>query len=234
MTLSGINCDKTWLTHSCASLCVCALLHLAVVIGGVDAGSEDVEQRVDQTFTAPQLTPRLFPCWAQVSDTHTHTQKETHINSDSGAVCGFPHWVASNLPGYSKEGSWSSNRNLQLLLMESYHEKTAQQQQRNPTMHFHTINLQPHTSLSEAKCPRLACTRCFPTALQSCRVWDTSCSFLLQGAHLDWKSPLSSFEVLCLVNKSTTKRSIASLRPDSWCYLTGTVSPLLTTETHER
>lgn len=99
---------------------------------------------------------------------HTHTQKETHINSDSGAVCGFPHWVASNLPGYSKEGSWSSNRNLQLLLMESCHEKTAQQQQRNPTMHFHTINLQPHASLSEAKCPRLACTHRFPTALQSC------------------------------------------------------------------
>lgn len=35
--------------------------HLAVVIGGVDAGSEDVQQRVDQTLTAAQLTPRLLP-----------------------------------------------------------------------------------------------------------------------------------------------------------------------------
>lgn len=55
-------------------MCVC-LQHLAVVVGGVDADFEDMEQRVHQTFAATQLTPRLLPCWAQVPHTHTHTHE---------------------------------------------------------------------------------------------------------------------------------------------------------------
>lgn len=35
--------------------------HLAVIVGGVDAGSEDVKQRVDETFAAAQLAPRFLP-----------------------------------------------------------------------------------------------------------------------------------------------------------------------------
>lgn len=115
--------------------------HLAVVVRGVDAGLQDVQQRVDQAFTAAQLAPRLLPRRAQVPDTQTHTG-----GSDGAAVRGFPHRVARNLPGYRRGESRPSNRSGR---------RTTAQQHWTPTMHFYTINLQLHISVNEGKSCRL-------------------------------------------------------------------------------
>lgn len=41
-------------------------VHLAVKVGGADAGLDDVEQRVDESFAAAQLLPGLLSRRAQV------------------------------------------------------------------------------------------------------------------------------------------------------------------------
>lgn len=47
--------------------------HLAVIIGGVHTSFNDIEERIDQPFTATHLPSCLLSSWAQVPVTHTHT-----------------------------------------------------------------------------------------------------------------------------------------------------------------
>ena len=59
-------------------VCVCVFVYLAVEVGGVDAGLDDVEQGVHEPFTRTQLLPGLLPRRAQVPVRHTRTQLERH------------------------------------------------------------------------------------------------------------------------------------------------------------
>lgn len=65
-------------------------MYLAVVVGGVDAGFEDVQQRVHQTLAAAQLAPRLLPRRAQVPLTHKHTHSCSERLPPQGGV--KPAW----------------------------------------------------------------------------------------------------------------------------------------------
>ena len=72
--------------YVCMCVCVCVralvvVMYLAVKVGGVDTGLDDVEQGVHEPFTRTQLLPGLLPRRAQVPVRHTHTHTQLEANT---------------------------------------------------------------------------------------------------------------------------------------------------------